>query len=456
MTSTFVLLLASLVTMQAPSPNSGDFFSYVSCNKQGTAFDSVWLNQGYVNNQNVVKILYSRNTNGTAPSDGNATVYAVNIAGGVETQTIQQPVQVPPAVVDTDDTSSTDPNFAVVWCAQPVPTPTNPNPPVLPYCSVNGRTPFTAGNSTTQGSAACVAVSRQYQTLNGTSYMVVAIAFQDGLTPIYAQVFTFNSSTGAAGPSSSPVKIDYGGQYGSEDGQLALGGIAGDDYGNFVVSYVRQATAPVGNAPPVGHYVSGFNYANLINNSTLGFREVQVDNNGSQYTYSRVACYHGTSATSGGFVVALGHGSDQPTAQRYTTNWGTTTTLAATTTFNGNYSMPDFATLYPWFQIGCVRNTPGNYTVTWCSPPGSGMSSIDDVVYSSVSGDRAGAVTYLTDYMFIPGTCHPSAYAVMPSFATSDSTAGPIYQFNYIYFSDYATCTPEGVGYIRAAGNAVQ
>ena len=422
MTNTCLLVLASLVTTQ-PGPAGGDYNPVVSCNKQGTVFDSVWqeISGG------VTKNYHQRNTGSTAPSDSNGAALVTSSTNNVNLTNV---AQVPPVVVDTDDTSSSNPNYAAVWCSQST-TSSCPPQPWLPHCTVNGNTSFTAGSSSCQGTAACVAVMRQYW--SGTN-MAVAIAFQDGLGTVYAQVFEVSSSTGSVVSSGSPVVVSNVPGHMSQSGSIALGGIAGDDYGNFVVSYVRQTTAE--GAPPTGTYVAGFTFSNLLTGSTLGFQGVQVYSGASSYTFCRVACYHGSSSTNGGFVVGIGHGSSTPSAQRYTTNWTSSPSLAATTTF-GSYPMPDFAVLYPWFQIACVRDTQGNYMVTWSTPYSSGSANAPNVVHSMVSGDTAGAVTYVTEYVDSP--CYdggPPAFSVQPSVALSDSGAGPVFQLDYIYLSN--------------------
>ena len=209
--------------------------------------------------------------------------------------------------IDTDDTSSTSPNGAVTWCVQVTEGQAQYS---YAYCSVNRHTPFQVGiyqgtnpPSPQQANNSWVALSRQYGTHGGEQVIIVAVAFNYFVVPsgnpaVYGQVFYVSPSTGQPVASTSPMVLNgwMNSMY-HVAGTNAIGGIAGDDYGNFVVAYIRQYVTAYSN--PVGTYASTITSA-----ATPGVIEAKLSSNGSQYTWSRVACYHGSSSTSGGFVVA--------------------------------------------------------------------------------------------------------------------------------------------------------
>ena len=427
-----VLILASFVAAQS----GYDYWPSVSCNKQGTAFDSVWLANAGTSS---AKILFQRNTNGTAPSDADGIQLPPYTLAGSTSSSLVQTTYIAPASVDTDDTSSTNPNCAAVWTTTynfP-----SPNPSIsIPICSVNGYASFPVGyyngKLVQQGSEACVAVSRQLATYQGSSVMVVAVAFQQGETNVYGQIFLVSPSNGAVVTQSNVVQLSSkpSGQ------QLALGGIAGDDYGNFVVAYVRQNA--VEQQPPNPNLypsvlVVGFNYSTLFNSPpTLGFNEYQVVQLGTSnqpYSWCRVACYHGTAANNGGFVVA--YSGPAITAMRYTTNWSSSPTLAAKVTYTGQQTfLPSSESQTAWWSIACQRDQPGNYVLNWASTASStGENSYQlNSLYAKVVGDAGGAVYFLTDY---EGNEYPPPPAAgTPCVALGDSSWGSKYQFDYCYF----------------------
>ena len=341
MIGTCVLMLGSLITMQG---NNLDYWPSVSCNKQGTVFDSVWVvNWGTAS----AKIYYQRNSYGTAPTDSGGVALPVYTVGGtVYGGTPLQPSTQPPAVVDTDDTSSTSPNFAAVWCAlNNLPS----TKPTVPFCSVNGNNPFPVGYNATTGlwssaTAAWVAVSRQLASYEGQSVMVVMVAFQSA-NNVYAQGFLVAPATGVVvGTPGNPVRVNLTQM---NNYNVVLGGIAGDDYGNFVVAYTRQS----GSSGTTGVFVTGFNYTS----ATFGFQEFAVSLfPGSQYAWSRVACYHGSSATSGGFVV----GYNDMSAARYTTNWSRRPTLASSTNYYNNHGLCQSLPQTAQWGIACHARYP--------------------------------------------------------------------------------------------------
>jgi hypothetical protein len=442
-----VLLLASLVTMQT---NHGDYWPSVSCNKQGTAFDSVWQTN---TDTNAAGIYYQRNTNGTAPSDSNGTPLPPYSMPGSTSSLLPPTYYIAPAGVDTDDSSSSNPNFAAVWIVTynfPSPAPSI----TIPICSVNGHASFPVGyyngSLIQQGAEACVAVSRQLTTYGGQTVMVVAIAFQSGESNIYAQVFLVNPSTGGVVTQSTAVQLNS-----SPPGQPALGGIAGDDYGNFVVGYVRQNGAerqpPLQPVPPEVCVV-GFNYQTLFNNPpTLGFGEYVVEQlPGPQQSYAwcRVACYHGTAANNGGFVVA--YSGPAITAMRYTTNWSSAPTLAATVAYSEQQTgLPSSEPQTAWFSIACQRDEPGTYVLTWASQWSTAYEDLTQLntLYAIVSGDEPGPVIFLTDY--IGEEYPPPPWARTPSVALGDSAWGSNYQFDYCY-----SASNTSTAYIQAVWGA--
>ncbi len=416
MIGTFVLMLGSLLTTQSNGP---DYWPSVSCNKQGTVFDSVWMH----NYQNSPVIYYERNAYKGAPSDGGGKLlpsYKVN--GVVYSGTPNTPTDQPPASVDTDDSSSTAPNFAAVWCAQY--TYPNSGNPTIPFCTVNGYNPFPVGyNSSTgswvQGTTAWVAVTRQLTTYAGHTAMAVAVAFQNSFGAPYIQTFLVNPSTGVPYTQGNPVQA--GGQSGQD---LALGGISGDDYGNFVLTYVSGVGA--NGRSPWGVYLSGFHFAN----DQFAFKDYAVTTyqNATDYVWCRVACYHGTSATSGGFVVGYG----DLNASRYTTNWSSNPILAGTANFN-NDGLEQNESQTAWWGIACQRDAPGNYMLTWSgqlsTTYGENQEQIN-VLLGQVTADIASPLQYITDwggneYM------HPAGYGLTPSVAVSDHAYGWLYQVDY-------------------------
>ena len=354
MICTCALAVGSLLTLwQAPYPQTGDYGTVVSCSKQGSACDSVWI-EGYPNPQHVY---HQRNTNGTVPSDGNGVALPNYTVGGVVYG--GPPVLTgpnPPCAVNTDDAQS--PNYAAVWVAV---NNQDSGRPQIPFCSVNGYNPFPVGKDTSlglwrQASTAWVAVSRNYVTYNSGSYMAVAVAWLYNSGTVYAQVFLVTVQNGLVAHQGNPVALNTG----RGSGLLQLGGIAGDDFGNFVVAYVRQQQQGMSNG--VGTFVSGFNGVTLVDHSTLGFAEFYVASS-SIYNYSRVACYHGTSATSGDFAVAW-NGGDALTSAHYRTNWTSSPTLVVNSMTSTPPLFPFQQTYTHWmFSIACVRNKPGNYVL---------------------------------------------------------------------------------------------
>jgi hypothetical protein len=434
-----VLLVASLATMQS----GNDYWPSVSCNKQGTAFDSVWQNGG--------TIYHQRNTNGTAPSDANGTALpSFSLPGSVSTS-ISAPTYMPPASVDTDD-SSTTPNFAVTWCVTS--NFASPNPSItIPCCSVNGHSPFAVGYNTNtqsyvQAAEAWVAVSRQLATYNGEQVMVVSVASQYGLGTVYVQEFLVSPSNGTVVTQSNPVQVNS-----NPSGSLALGGISGDDYGNFVVSYVRQS-AEEGQHGQISAavLVAGYNYKTIFNNPpTLGFGEYQVVQlvaSDNPYTWCRVACYHGSSADSGGFVVA--YSGPALTAYRFTTNWSSAPTFQKSVTYSGMETyLPSSESQTAWWHIACVRDTPGDYILTWGSTlPSPPNSEQLNSLYGMVTNDVGGGVQYMTDYA--GNEYNPPHCGLTPNVAVSDHSSGALFQVDYCYSKSLAT-----TGSITAGGTAI-
>lgn len=433
-----IILLASLMTAQPEVPSDGDHWPVTSCNKQGTVFDTVWYDVG---SSGSTTVYHQRTASGGTLSDSSATALA---SYSPSPPNLVQPNPLGPAVVvDTDDSSSTDPNYAVAWC---VSEPPNPPPPIssYPVCSVNGNTPFTVGNGL-EATSVWVAVCRKLVTYQGSSVMAVAVVFEAGY--IYAQVFLVNPSTGQPVASSTPALIVWGGSYGSSWGTLNLGGVAGDDYGNFVATYVRQATAE--QSGPLGIFAWGFNYqallagtsVNLLNGQSLQHNhdaEFLVSTQGNTFTYSRVACYHGTSATNGGFVVAYGgnlsNSGPAILVQRYTTNWSSSATLVAgPVSVQGGDQIPGDVSYAAW-MMACARDTPGTYAVSWVSSYQQIHTA--NVVYATVVGDRANAPIYVTTYVDYPGTDTPTAFGLWPAMAVGDISQGGHALIPYVYAYD--------------------
>jgi hypothetical protein len=440
-----ILFLAALTTAQVSEPSGGDLWPTSSCNKQGTAFDVVW--QTASSSGNIV--YHQRGSAGFVPSDGAATVLS---SYGTTGTTLIVPAFAPAIVVDTDDTS-TSPNYAAVWCIS-VPPPANPQ--YYPLVSVNGHAPFPVGNGITATNA-YVAVSRQLQSYEGTTGMAVAVVFGEG--PVYAQVFMVTPSTGQPFASSAPIYICSGGTYNGSYGQIALGGVAGDDFGNFVAVYVRQYEQE--QSPLTGVYAWGLNYlgvlggskTNLLNGLTPSYEtrqgygttgtyvdaEFQVSGSGSEYTWSRIACYHGSSVTNGGFVAA--HGGDGISCQRYTTNWtNTTNTAGSGVTVSPNPQNYYFITQqagYPQWSLACTRDTPGTYVVSWSTDlPYYGDNFTQNIMYATVTKDANVTWTFTTDYGVYSGTYVPVAFALYPWVAASDLSYGGASLIAWIYASN--------------------
>ena len=291
--------------------------------------------------------------------------------------------------------------------------------PTVPFVSVNGHNPFPVGyNSTTSswqtGNNAWVAVDRQLVTYDMERVMVVMVAFQATGNNVYAQGFLVDPSTGAVvGTPGNPVRVNLPQM---KNYSIQLGGIAGDDNGNFVVSYTRQE----GSSGTTGVFVAGFNYAS----STFGFQEFSVSSfPGSQYAWSRVACYH-----SGGFVV----GYNDMSAARYTTNWTSSPTLASRTNYYNNHGLRQNEPQTAQWGIACERDTPGNYILTWVSQFSSGgeFQTQCNVVIGQVTGNALNAMQYITDYV---GNEHqsPSNWGLTPSVAICDLSYGGVFQVDF-------------------------
>ena len=286
-----VLLFASLATMQS----TPDYWPDVSCNMYGTVFDSVWEHNV---NTSSPQIYHQRNTNGTGPSDSNATALPTYTLPGSTSNKIAESAFTPTATVDTDDSSRTNPNFAAAWCVSY----TTPESSItIPVCCVNGFEPFPVGSyegTQQQATAAWVAVTRKLTMYNNQPAMAVVVAYQNARAYVYAQAFVVNPSNGAVFTQSAPAQVSASAEY----IDIYLGGIAADDWGNFIVTYVEYDS-------PASVYAAGFNYTTLFNNPpTLGLPQFQVASLGTttDYMFSRVACYHGSSEESGGFVIAWG------------------------------------------------------------------------------------------------------------------------------------------------------
>jgi hypothetical protein len=434
-----ILLLAALTTTQA---QPYDTWPTSSCNKQGTAFDVVWptiSTSGSILN-------HQRIGSGGVLSDSKATVLA---SYGTTGTTLVVPAFAPAIVVDTDDTS-TGPNFAAVWCVS-VPPPANPQ--YYPVVSVNGHAPFTVGGGIT-ASNAYVGVSRQLQSYEGQTGMAVAVVFGGG--PVYAQIFMVNPTTGQPFASSAPIFICSGGTYNGSYGTIALGGVAGDDFGNFVAVYVRQGAQEY--SPNAGVYAWGLNYlgvlggskTNLLNGLTPSYEtrqgygytgtyvdaEFQVSSTGSEYIWSRVACYHGSSVTNGGFVAA--YGGDGIDCQRFTTNWyNTTSTAGGVVTVSpgpDNYYFITQQAYYPRWSLACTRDTPGTYVVSWSTdlPPAADLDT-QNIMYCTVTNDGNPNWIFTTNYGVYSGTYTPVAYCYFPWVAASDLSYGGISLIAWIY-----------------------
>ena len=414
MLSAGVLLLGSLVATGVPQgPGSGSSSPSVSCNKQGTVFNSAWVNN--FNNPAAAQIVVNGTVLWTASS----------------TASLIEPGFMPMCDIDTDDTSSTSPNGAVTWCVQVTEGQAQYS---YAYCSVNRHTPFQVGiyqgtnpPSPQQANNSWVALSRQYGTHGGEQVIIVAVAFNYFVVPsgncaVYGQVFYVSPSTGQPVASTSPMVLNgwMNSMY-HVAGTNAIGGIAGDDYGNFVVAYIRQYVTAYSN--PVGTYASTITSA-----ATPGVIEAKLSSNGSQYTWSRVACYHGSSSTSGGFVVAACAGNDYVNTYRCTTNWSSSIAVAATnyTSFgNTNYQFP--GTPDDWqFDVACERDATGNYIVTWVTsnnPGGYGNQAANNIAYELFSSDTAQPVVMLTSY-YGSGNNTPPDWGDLPSVAVGDHSFG--------------------------------
>jgi hypothetical protein len=430
MVSACILLFGGLVNIVAQSPSSGVGSPVVSCNKQGTVFNTSWIN-GFTNASSAQVVL-----NGTVIWTASPTAQLI------------YPADAPACPSDTDDTSSTDPNCAVSWAVTVTVGQAQYN---YPFCSVNGQAPFQVGiypgsnpPQPLQANNAYVALRRTAYTYEGQSVIVVAVAFNEfspqADCPVYGQVFYVDPSTGqpVSGGSSSPMilnswlvnPITNPNNY-HEAGTLAIGGISGDDYGNFVVSYVRQYLTEYSN--PVGIYVS-----TITPSATPGVIEALVSSPASQYCWSRVACYHGSSAIQGGFVVAATpNGNDYINTYRCTTNWSNSAPVVATNyTSNANSTYQFPGTQSSWqFSIACERDTQGNYMVTWPTiydpPPYNNDPDnigVNNIAYQLFSGDSTGSVIQLTYYYgthsYYGGNTPPPDSGNQPSVAVCDKSYG--------------------------------
>jgi hypothetical protein len=451
MVSAGVLLLGGLVTMGVPQgPGSGSYTPIVSCNKQGSVYNSVWVNN--FNPSTSAQIVVNGSTLWTASSTASLCI----------------PAFAPACAIDTDDTSNPGPNYAVTWC---VVLTEGQSQYLYAYCSVNGHAPFQVGvyqgvnpPPAQQANNSYVALRRTPYTVGGQTVIVVAVAFNFFVVPqadcpIYGQVFYVSPSTGQpiAGGSSNPMVLNgwlsNPNNYQSA-GDLAIGGIAGDDYGNFAVSYVRQYVTEYSN--PVGIYAS-----TITPSATPGVIEARLSTAGSQYCWSRIACYHGASSTSGGFVVAATpNGNGYINTYRCTTNWTSSASVVATNvTSSGNATYQFPGTPDCWqFSIACERDTPGNYMLTWPTSYVPQQYQNDEwnqgannIAYELFASDTAQPVVMLTSYYGTVGSYFqgspqypPPDWGDQPSVAVADHSYGGGAQIDWI-----ATSTSTSVGSLQ-------